>query len=711
MDYSLLITLIIALLTGAISFFVMPKIPSKDMIFNSSKTIVTTMVYRTALFVFIIGAASALYGYFLVSQHNITNDFILEFLFIFFMIRSIKNLLYTRNIKRVWVIIDNIFQIIISTSLFFIIPSKTVLLIVYYILLMVINTIFIIVFSLNKKYITEFDISLRKPATIKYYFEISYILVAVYTFILTIAISDSSLNYAIVLTNNERLIYYTIILLFIFSALINVITIYATSNYIQKNSFCLKNTSSNKLYLIKHISDIGVLTLKQMDDNVDYPDTFVNIEKIDKYEVKENIKFDYRFTPSIYENIEEKEVKKMNKPSEQLTKNLELVKDIDQPLKRAELDNTLRSVLGSDNCTYDSSSGHKVFVYSNEGESIVILSKAVTYLGNPHPVFKKRIQLPDTWKDIYLYYKSKPKYSVRFIGIYHYEGNILFVDFEKNTYVSKKMHNSAAHVYINDLYQGAIQSTFSKIDKNGNTVTTIAYNSFKTYLDTSKINQNALINPFDNFNSVFDYDNWILASNAITEMQANNWVNWRQAEWPGWYLEFKFDSFLKNNNLESTIKYIGSNSSQLNLLDLDLLFENGKFYGDLKASDETKIVAPGNDQTTFIDAINQCNRFWYVIYEHKTNKDKNNNFEATIFRNEFIESIDGIERDKMSYSSRMKHSVLFSKMMIIELNQINYGEVLSTLNQGHQPNGGKRNPKFKINKRNIDNFVIYRYIH
>ena len=80
----------------------------------------------------------------------------------------------------------------------------------------------------------------------------------------------------------------------------------------------------------------------------------------------------------------------------------------------------------------------------------------------------------------------------------------------------------------------------------------IAYNSFKTYLDTSKINQNALINPFDNFNSVFDYDNWILASNAITEMQANNWVNWRQAEWPGWYLEFKFDSFLKNNNLVIT---------------------------------------------------------------------------------------------------------------------------------------------------------------
>jgi hypothetical protein len=48
-------------------------------------------------------------------------------------------------------------------------------------------------------------------------------------------------------------------------------------------------------------------------------------------------------------------------------------------------------------------------------------------------------------------------------------------------------------------------------------------------------------------------------------------------------------------------------------------------------------------------------------------------------------------------------------MMIIELNHLNFREALSTFSQGHQPDGSKRRPKLKIDKRNIDNFVVYRY--
>ena len=65
----------------------------------------------------------------------------------------------------------------------------------------------------------------------------------------------------------------------------------------------------------------------------------------------------------------------------------------------------------------------------------------------------------------------------------------------------------------------------------------------------------------------------------------------------------------------------------------------------------------------------------------------------------------------MSYHDRMKHSVNFVKMSIVELNRINYGCILTTFNQGHQPDGSKRNPKFNINKKvlNNDNFVVFRY--
>ena len=48
-------------------------------------------------------------------------------------------------------------------------------------------------------------------------------------------------------------------------------------------------------------------------------------------------------------------------------------------------------------------------------------------------------------------------------------------------------------------------------------------------------------------------------------------------------------------------------------------------------------------------------------------------------------------------------------MCIIELNRINYREVLSDFIQGRQPDGAARKVKFKINKNNIDNFVVFRY--
>lgn len=48
-------------------------------------------------------------------------------------------------------------------------------------------------------------------------------------------------------------------------------------------------------------------------------------------------------------------------------------------------------------------------------------------------------------------------------------------------------------------------------------------------------------------------------------------------------------------------------------------------------------------------------------------------------------------------------------MTILELNRINYHEILTEFNQGHQPNGAKRNPKFMINKKDLDRFVVFRY--
>ena len=146
-----------------------------------------------------------------------------------------------------------------------------------------------------------------------------------------------------------------------------------------------------------------------------------------------------------------------------------------------------------------------------------------------------------------------------------------------------------------------------------------------------------------------------------------------------------------------------------------MTFEEADFYGDLKASDVGKSETPGNDQENLVECIYQYNKFWYVIYEHETIKDSDaTGYEATKARNRYIKKVDPkYDKDEMSYHKRMKHSVKFVKMTIIELNKVNFRDALKIFNQGRQPNGTARAPKFNINKETLsnDNYVVFRYYY
>ncbi len=408
----------------------------------------------------------------------------------------------------------------------------------------------------------------------------------------------------------------------------------------------------------------------------------------------------------------------MNLKSEQLRPDLSLEIDYDQPLNSKQLQLTLIECLGKENCSLEKICGYNRVCYKNkDNKKIVLLPAAISYLGGngQHPIFKKRIQLQHIFKEV-CNEGVGMGYDVRFIGIYHYKGLIIFADFIKETYLKKKMNNSAAHVYINDLYQAVRNGLFEKIDKNGNTIKTVSYRQFKNYLDNVENLENNLFDLFRKFNYGFSFGEWITAVDAIQEMYNKHWSQWRQTEWAGWFLEYKFNQYIEENNLEKQMKYVGSSNKAKDpmKLDFDIWFDEQQFYGDLKSSDITKKETPGNDQTSFVECINRYDKFWYIIYEHETIKDKDSNtdFEATKFRNYFIKNIDNIsddEFDEMSYYSRMKHSVKFQRMMIIELNRINFREVLTIFNQGKQPDGNTRKPKFIIDKTNIDNFVVFRY--
>ena len=404
---------------------------------------------------------------------------------------------------------------------------------------------------------------------------------------------------------------------------------------------------------------------------------------------------------------------KQAKKSEQITPTLSIVYDYDQKLtKISEFESAFKEALG--NIEVIKHNNNRIYKYTHNNHDTYFLTGAITWLSNPHPLFKKRLQLKKWYRDVYEEYNFKENSDVRIVGIYRYDGMHIFVEFDTEKYMKNKLNSSSAHVYSNDLYQALKNDYFTKIDQKGNKITTIASRNFKKYIDNghvpakhAKPMKSTIFDLFAKFNNGFSFGEWITAVSAIEKMKSKKWYQWKGTEWAGWFLEYELNEFIEQEQCQNTMMYIG-NKKTSDLLDFDLYFKNDEFYVDLKASDITKKEAPGNDKDATLEAINYNGKLWYVIYEHETKKDIDYNSEMAIARMELIGK-PYKEGSKISYKTRMKHSVNFKKMKILELNRINMHEVLRDFNQGRNSDGNERKAKFRITKKNIDNFTVYSY--
>ncbi len=393
--------------------------------------------------------------------------------------------------------------------------------------------------------------------------------------------------------------------------------------------------------------------------------------------------------------------------SEQIMPNMSMVFDYDQPLTTPEdILKAFKNALGEDCFAEKYNRTKTVYSYKHDGITEYFLTGSVTYLSKPHPLFKKRYQLKSWHKEFYNEYKNTPDSRIHLVGIYHYEGLVVFVLFKIEDYIERKLNSSAAHVYTNDIYQAVTNGIFEKKDRQNNHITAIASRKFKEYL-LGKATGNQIFRLFEKFNTAFPFNRWLPANQAIMEMRDGNWYQWKGTEWPGWLLEFKLARFIDKECCHGIMVYIG-NIKDSTMLDFDLFFQQGNYYGDLKASDIAHTAAPGNDQENVLEAISHYGKLWYIIYEHETIKDTERCNEMAIARMNLI-GIPYVDGKEISYASRMKHSVNFKRMRIFELNRINMNEALCAFNQGHQPNGSARKPKFLINKQNIDNCIVYSY--
>jgi len=376
--------------------------------------------------------------------------------------------------------------------------------------------------------------------------------------------------------------------------------------------------------------------------------------------------------------------------------------------------------------------------YKNVRYSILI--KNITYLGNPHPIFKKRIQISGLPE---FYSKSLDNdLEPLLLGIYSYEDNLLFCDFKIDTYINKKSHNSSAHVYVDDLACATKEGIFQKEDCFGNTITVFRHDYVRYFLDDkfSKYN-NEKLDDFDNndinylaFDSFGNYvQSPMISEPGITyvanspkevlekifndffshepkewhgikcyqEMIEDNYRNKYQPEWAGFYLEYEFEKYAKEHNFD-VITYYAQDKKD-DGIDLDLFFPTIKSYGDLKAHSSSSKAVQGNDWETVMNLLESkeySNHLYYIVCEHDTVKDKDREYEVTKYWNNAQN-----KENVMSYSNKMKNSVKLIKYYVLDINKENQC-YLTKFRQGINSDGKLREPKIMIDSDNFDKFMI-----
>lgn len=378
---------------------------------------------------------------------------------------------------------------------------------------------------------------------------------------------------------------------------------------------------------------------------------------------------------------------------EQISDN-KVVEDYADILTQKEINRILLSVFKG---SYLDKDGNIYGEYKSK--KYCIFSKNISYLGNPHPIYKKRIQIPNNFLDLYNSNKKK-RIQTLLIGVYVYKNTILLCDFDTTKYVKNKINNSSAHVYTIDLLNGYRNGFFKKKDNRNNIISVFTPSNVDKYLEQKLTHaETSGVEIFDTLDDFFDstMKEWF-GIDCYIEMIENHFNNKFQPEWPGFYLEYKLERYLEENHKTDIIRY--SQNKKDGDIDLDLYFPKMQMYGDLKAHSSSSTAIQGNDYETIMNLL-KTQSIYYVVCKHDTEKDKMHNYEVTEFWNKSQN-----KEDLHSYGEKMKYSVKLTGYYILEINKYNMKH-LQIFKQGKNSNGKEREPKIIIPEKNINNFLVH----
>ena len=369
--------------------------------------------------------------------------------------------------------------------------------------------------------------------------------------------------------------------------------------------------------------------------------------------------------------------------------NGQIVMDLDEPMSSAEQ----RLFLGRFG---DLASKTAPYVITVDGYELHVYSKAVTHLGKPHPPQKKRIQIPSDWKD------GLSDARARLVGIYRYGTTESLVLFRRSDYVNNRLNNSSAHVNILDLQQADENGYHRRIDGNSNLIQVVNAANFSDVksllVDESLQLADSPLMDIEAFAKSLP-TRWF-GSSCIAEMSQDGFSNAFQAEWAGFYGEYRLQQFLKSS-VTGNMKYVQRKSGDE--LDFDIQFPG--FLGDLKCHTVGSSSIICNDLNAVCKAVEVHGKIWFVIINHRTEMDRNHDYEVS----KFWESVRPRGNSESGYRNKMKHSVYPESVSVLEVNTTNIDDLLEPFNQGRNSNGRERSPKFQIKKNFVDMISIARF--
>lgn len=351
---------------------------------------------------------------------------------------------------------------------------------------------------------------------------------------------------------------------------------------------------------------------------------------------------------------------------------------------------------------------------NDESTQINIYLSCITYLGNPHPKYKKRMQLSEAADKSFLERDNTKDNITLMIGLYLFdENNPIFVAWDSSSNKTAGKSKSS-HVYVNDILLATKNGVSERKDKNHNNIYCfkpdyllefIKYNylylehqiSFIEYLN--KINKN--INEYMFLDEIVNSlkEDLIIRNfvwdgkTCLKEMKENNYRNWTQTEWQGFFLEYLMQKEMTKSKkkMEQILEIPGPKYGKT-IFDS---FYNIPWDFKVHVNDSNQIIT--NDMEAINLALKEYGEIGFIILSGSAEKELGTEFSD--WRNELKgglskNQLNNIAKNKKHRKLKTKFIPSEIKVITIDKDGLSKHKVLKGLKN---PNGNIRRDKLIIN--------------